>query len=61
MRDAKVATAAPEFRPNEWLEALIRCREGQPHRYAREVAEGTRARVEAYEREKRERSRRAAA
>ena len=52
---------AETFTRNEWLETLIRIRDEQPRRYSREVSAGTRARVEAYERLKREQSRKVAA
>lgn len=36
------------FAVNEWLEALIRCRDEQPRRYAREVSAGLQVTVERY-------------
>lgn len=36
------------FRPNEWLETLLRIRDDQPRRYMRELSEGTRRQVEVY-------------
>lgn len=38
----------PCFTRNEWLEALLRCRDEQPRRYEREVSKGTRRQVERY-------------
>lgn len=47
-------TSAGGFQVNEWLEALIRCRDEQPRRYAREVSAGTQVQVSRYEEQKRE-------
>ncbi|MBC7933158.1 MAG: hypothetical protein H7Z38_21555 [Rubrivivax sp.] len=44
--------AEPEFQLNEFFETLLRVRDSQPRRYAREVSPGTRARVELYEEQK---------
>lgn len=49
------------FVVNEWLEALLRCRDEQPRRYQREVSEGTRRQVELYAERKAAHSRRKAA
>jgi hypothetical protein len=40
--------AEPEFQRNEWLEVLLRIRESQPRRYAREISFGLQVRVERY-------------
>jgi hypothetical protein len=44
--------ADPDFRPDEYLETLLRIRRDQPRRYAREVSAGQRRRVELYEERK---------
>ena len=44
--------AEPEFRPDEFLETLLRIRRDQPRRYAREVSSGQQRRVELYEERK---------
>lgn len=36
------------FTVDEWLEALLRCREEQPRRYAREVSSGLQVTVDRY-------------
>jgi hypothetical protein len=37
-----------DFAVDEWLEALLRCRNEQPQRYAREVSPGLQAKVDRY-------------
>lgn len=49
------------FAANEFFEALLRCRDEQPRRYAREVSPGLRAAVERYEQRRREAQRKRAA
>ena len=49
------------FASNEFYEALLRCRDEQPRRYAREVSPGLRIAVENYERRKSEARRKKAA
>lgn len=44
--------AEPEFRPDEFLETLLRIKRDQPRRYAREVSPGLKRRVELYEERK---------
>ena len=39
---------AEAFKPDEWLETLLRIRETQPRRYAREVSAGLQVTVERY-------------
>lgn len=50
-----------DFAVDEWLEALLRCREEQPRRYAREVSPGLQVKVERYAAQKRAHTRRKAA
>lgn len=61
VRDAARATAAPEFRPNEYFETLLRIWRDQPRRYKSEVSLGLQKRVELYERAKLVHARKAAA
>lgn len=49
---ARQREAGPEFRPDEFLETLLRIKRDQPRRYAREVSAGQRRRVELYEERK---------
>jgi hypothetical protein len=49
------------FAVDEWLEALLRCRNEQPKRYSREVSAGLKVTVERYAARKSEQSRRQAA
>jgi ABC-type multidrug transport system ATPase subunit len=44
--------AEPEFRPDEYLETLLRIKRDQPRRYVREVSLGQQRRVELYEERK---------
>ena len=44
--------AEPAFRPDEFLETLLRIKQDQPRRYARDVSAGQRRRVELYEERK---------
>lgn len=37
-----------QFKPDEWLETLLRVRDTQPRRYAREVSAGLKMTVERY-------------
>ena len=57
----RIARGSGVFAPNEFYEALLRCRDEQPRRYAREVSPGLRVAVERYERKKLESSARRAA
>ena len=41
--------AEPAFRPDEFLETLLRIRRDQPRRYEREVSPGQQRRIELYE------------
>jgi hypothetical protein len=49
------------FKVDEWLEALLRCRDEQPRRYAREVSPGLQVKVERYAAQKRAHTERKAA
>jgi hypothetical protein len=52
---------AEGFKPDEWLETLLRVRETQPRRYAREVSAGLQVTVEKYAQRKAMSERRRAA
>lgn len=49
------------FKPDEWLETLLRIRDTQPRRYAREVSAGLKVTVERYAERKAQATRRKAA
>lgn len=49
MESPQRGQADPEFRPDEYMELLLRIRQDQPRRYVREVSAGQRRRVELYE------------
>lgn len=44
--------ADPAFRPDEFLETLLRIKRDQPRRYAREMSPGMQVRVERYAQER---------
>jgi hypothetical protein len=52
---------AEVFKTDEWLETLLRIRETQPRRYAREVSAGLKVTVERYAERKAQAARRKAA
>lgn len=52
---------AEPFKPDEWLETLLRIRDDQPRRYAREVSAGLKVTVERYAERKAQATRRKAA
>ena len=49
------------FKPDEWLETLLRIRDTQPRRYAREVSAGLQVTVEQYAQRRAQAARRKAA